>query len=230
VRPLPHPSPNHGPRRGAARIVLVVLHYTAMASAEAALARLSDPAAEVSAHYLIAEDGRLFALVPEERRAWHAGAGAWGPWTDVNSVSVGIEIANPGDAPFAARAMDSLEALLADLLARHRLPPQAVIGHSDCAPGRKADPGPRFDWRRLARSGLSVWPGAVPEPPDPDPARFRADLSAFGYTAAAGDAALLAAFRSRFRPGAGGPLGPADMGLAAALARRWPVDGDGGRA
>lgn len=227
MRAIPHPSPNHGARRGGQAPRLVVLHYTAMET-DAALARLCDPAAEVSAHYLIGEDGRLHALVPEERRAWHAGAGAWGPWSDVNSVSIGVEIANPGDAPYAAPAMRTLSGLLADLLARHRLPPQAVIGHSDCAPGRKADPGPRFDWRGLAREGLSVWP--EPEPaatgagPSADPARFRADLAAFGYTAPVADGVLLAAFRCRFRPGAAGPLDAADMRLAAALARRWPVD------
>ncbi len=235
MRALSHPSPNHGARRAGQVPRLIVLHYTAMEGA-AALARLCDPAAEVSAHYLIGEDGRLFALVPEDRRAWHAGAGAWGPWDDVNSVSLGVEIANPGDAPYAHRAMMTLASLLADLLARHRLPPSSVIGHSDCAPGRKSDPGPRFDWRGLARAGLSVWPEPEAEAearapaPAPDPGRFRADLAAFGYTAPVTDAALLAAFRLRFRPGAAGPLDAADMALAVALARRWPVDPGAARA
>lgn len=223
MRVEPHPSPNFGQRRGGAGVSLVVLHYTAMASAEAALARLCDPGHEVSAHYLVAEDGRVFGLVDEAERAWHAGAGAWGGIGDVNSASIGIELANPGDAPFAAPLMAALEALLADILARHSLPPEAVIGHSDCAPGRKTDPGPRFDWRRLARSGLSVWPetGEAHEAP---PAGFQADLRRIGYTAAAPPEALLAAFRLRFRPGARGPLAAADAAAAADLARRYPID------
>lgn len=224
MRILAHPSPNFGERRGGARPTLVVLHYTAMPTAEAALARLCSPEHEVSAHYLVAEDGRVFRLVDEARRAWHAGKGAWGAVTDVNSASIGIELANPGDAPFAAPLMASLEALLADILDRHAIPPERVIAHSDCAPDRKADPGARFDWRRLARAGLSVWPEAG-ESFEADPARLRADLRSFGYTAAAAPEALLAAFRLRFRPGAGGPLGPADMAAASSLAGRFPVEG-----
>lgn len=225
------PSPNFGDRRGGARPSLIVLHYTAMTSAEAALERLCDPACEVSAHYLIAEDGRLFALVDESARAWHAGAGAWGGISDVNSASIGIELANPGDAPFAAAQMRTLEALLAGVMERHRIPPEGVIAHSDCAPGRKADPGARFDWRRLARGGLSVWPeaneGANPGAM-PDGAAFLANLRAFGYSADVPPETLLASLRLRFRPGVAGPLGSADMGLAAALARCWPVDRGGG--
>jgi N-acetylmuramoyl-L-alanine amidase len=193
-----------------------------MTTAEAALERLCAPEFEVSAHYLIAEDGRTYAMVDEARRAWHAGAGAWGRVTDVNSASIGIELANPGDAPFAAPLMAALETLLAGIFARHAIPPERVIAHSDCAPGRKRDPGPRFDWARLARAGLSVWPGAGEAAVDA--ARFRADLAAFGYTAEAPPQALLAAFRLRFRPGAEGPLAAEDMAMAADLARRFPVD------
>ncbi|MCX7643711.1 MAG: N-acetylmuramoyl-L-alanine amidase [Rhodobacteraceae bacterium] len=217
-----HPSPNHGDRRGGARPSLVVLHYTAMRSAEEALCRLCAPEFEVSAHYLIAEDGTVFQLVAEDRRAWHAGVSAWGPVTDVNSASIGIELCNPGDAPYAAPQMAALEALLADVLARHALPPEAVIAHSDCAPGRKIDPGPRFDWRRLALSGLSVWPEADCPPPAED--GLLRDLRAFGYTAEAAPEALLAAFRLRFRPGAEGPPGDEDRAMAADLARRFPVE------
>ncbi len=137
---------------------MVVLHYTAMRRCAEALERLCDPAHEVSAHYLISERGQVFALVPEEARAWHAGAGRWGAVTDVNSRSIGIELANPGDAPFAAPQMAALEQLLRAVLGRHRIPPERVIGHSDMAPARKADPGRRFDWRRLALQRLSVWP------------------------------------------------------------------------
>lgn len=227
VRPLAHPSPNFGARREGARPSLVVLHYTAMASAEDALARLSDPACEVSAHYLIAEDGRVYQLVDEAERAWHAGAGSWGATRDVNSASIGIELANPGNAPFAAPLVAALEDLLADILTRHRIPPERVIAHSDCAPGRKADPGARFDWRRLALGGLSVWPESATTGGMADPAAFLADLRGFGYGAEVAPDLLLAAFRLRFRPGAGGPLSAADAAAAADLARRYPVDRTG---
>jgi N-acetylmuramoyl-L-alanine amidase len=201
----------------------VVLHHTAMATAEAALARLCDPAAEVSAHYLIAEDGRVWRLVDEDLRAWHAGAGGWGDAADVNSRSVGIELANPGDAPHAAPQMAALEVLLADILRRRAIPPERVIGHGCMAPGRKGDPGRAFDWRRLARGGLAVWldPPAAAAPPEP--ARFAAAAARFGYPG--GDAATLAAFRRRFRPGDDGaaPLTGADVAHLEALAARWPV-------
>ena len=137
----------------------------------------------------------------------------------MNSRSIGIELANPGDRPFPERQMAALERLLSDILHRHRLPPQAVIGHSDMAPDRKGDPGPRFDWRRLALSGLSVWPVPV------TPGDFFADLRAFGYPEAPEDA-LLTAFRLRFRPWASGPLDDSDRALAAGL-RRFAVDVDG---
>ena len=232
---LTHPSPNFGDRRGR-RVELVVLHYTAMTSCAEALERLCDPEAEVSAHYLIDEDGKLHALVAEADRAWHAGAGAWAGEGDVNSRSIGIELANPGNRPFAEPQMRALEWLLSDLLPRHGLPPQAVIGHSDMAPDRKGDPGPRFDWRRLALQGLAVWPEPARDapPPHPSPTRgeggsaadmagFLADLRAFGYPEAAPDV-LLTAFRLRFRPWATGPLDAQDRALAAGL-RRIAVDG-----
>ena len=184
-----------------------------MATAAEALARLCDPLAEVSAHYLIAESGEVFALVAEEMRAWHAGAGAWAGITDVNSHSIGIELANPGDRPFVQRQMRALEHLLPAVMTLWSIPAHRVIGHSDMAPSRKGDPGRRFDWQRLAMQGLSVWP--VPRPALPG--GFTADLAAFGYPAAPPDD-LLAAFRLRFRPGATGPLHPRDAGMAAGLA------------
>jgi N-acetylmuramoyl-L-alanine amidase len=230
---LTHPSPNFGERRGGAGIGLVVLHYTVLECA-AALERLRDPGAEVSAHYLIDRDGTLFSLVEEPARAWHAGAGEWQGAGDVNSRSIGIELVNSGAEPFSEPQMQALERLLRELLDRHRLTARAVIGHSDMAPERKADPGSRFDWRRLALQGLSVWPG-LPGAPAPDPAPgpgeagaqdtagFLADLRAFGYPDAA-PATLMAAFRLRFRPWALGPLDMADCALAAGL-RRFAVDG-----
>ncbi|MCC5983909.1 MAG: N-acetylmuramoyl-L-alanine amidase [Rhodobacteraceae bacterium] len=211
-----HPSPNFGPRRDGLRPDLVVLHYTGMSSAQAALERLCDPGAEVSAHYLIGADGRLWQLVAEAQRAWHAGAGAWLGRVDVNSRSIGIELENPGDRPFPAPQMQRLEALLAGVLARWGIPPAGVIGHADMAPGRKHDPGPRFDWRRLARSGLALRPGAAP--PGPWPA-FAPTLDAIGYPPAP-EAARLAAFRARFRPqarDAAPHVTDADRAVAAAV-------------
>lgn len=198
-----------------------MLHYTAMRDCAAAAARLCDPAAEVSAHWLIGRDGEVIALVPEDRRAWHAGAGDWGGRGDVNSRSIGIELDNPGDRPFAAAQMLALERLLDGILSRWSIPPQGVIAHSDMAPLRKMDPGPRFDWRRLALSGLSVWPG--PAGRHADPAALIPALRRFGYPDAAPER-LLAAFRLRFRPWACGPAGPADAADAIDLARRYPVD------
>lgn len=215
----PPPSPNSGERRGGARPSLVVLHYTGMPTLAEARARLCDPTAEVSTHYLIAGTGATEALVPEARRAWHAGAGGWGKVTDVNSASIGIELANPGNAPFTHRQMAALEILLAEILARHAIRPERVIAHSDMAPSRKSDPGPRFDWRRLALAGMSVWP----EPGDPR-ADFAAALTAIGYPPAPLEDRLRA-FRLRFRPWARGPLAPEDRALADNLARRFPVDG-----
>ncbi|MHC0053837.1 N-acetylmuramoyl-L-alanine amidase [Actibacterium sp. D379-3] len=222
---LTHPSPNFGGRRDGVRPDLIVLHYTAMATAQAACERLCDPLAEVSAHYLIAGDGQVLTLVPEDLRAWHAGAGAWGAVTDVNSRSIGIELANDGASPFAAAQMDALEALLADLMARHAIAPERVIGHSDMAPLRKCDPGARFDWQRLARRGLSVWPQVAAVLPPVDAARFIRDARRFGYPDTDA-AALLGAVRLRFRPGASGPLDATDCALIADLAARFPVDPD----
>jgi N-acetylmuramoyl-L-alanine amidase len=222
---LQHPSPNHGPRRDGARPDLVVIHYTAMQSAYAALERLCDPEAEVSAHYLICEQGRIWQLVEEEQRAWHAGAGRWGAVTDVNSRSVGIELANRGDHPFAAAQMDALEGLLTQIMARWAIPPERVIGHSDMAPLRKCDPGARFDWRRLARRGLSIWPDADLATP---PGDFLTDAAQAGFHPPEGCAdaqtAVLTALRLRFRPQATGALDATDRAIAADIARRFPVD------
>ncbi len=211
------PSPNCGERRGGQRPTLVVIHYTAMESFAAARTRLCDPVAEVSAHWLIDRDGRAEQLVDEAARAWHAGAGAWGGWDDVNSFSIGIELQNNGSEPFPEPQMAALEALLRGIMGRWAIPPERVIGHSDMAPARKRDPGSRFDWRRLALEGLSVWPD------EKLPGQFAVDLKRFGYPEAA-PADLLVAFRRRFRPWATGPQDPTDAALAADLAERFPVD------
>lgn len=216
VRASDHPSPNCGPRRRGALPDMVVIHYTGMAFG--AEARLCDPDAEVSAHWLITADGVIKPLVPEELRAWHAGAGSWGAVTDVNSHSIGIELDNPGDRPFAARQMAALERLLADILHRWAIPPERVIAHSDMAPARKTDPGPRFDWQRLARRGLAVWPE-----PDGEEGNFVIYAHAFGYPQVAPEV-MLAAFRLRFRPGVTGPEDATDRRLIRNLATRFPVD------
>lgn len=192
-----------------------------MTSAKAALKTLCDPATEVSAHYLIAEDGEVLSLVPEVMRAWHAGAGRWGATTDVNSRSIGIELANDGFSPFAAAQMDALIDLLRGIKARWDIRPERVIGHSDMAPGRKIDPGPRFDWLRLAKEGLAVWPeGWAVE----DDAAFVPMMRGFGYTATDDEDLLLKVFRLRFRPSAKGPLDTTDAGMMYNLFRRFPVD------
>lgn len=157
----PRPSPNVEPRPAGAAPSLIVLHYTAMASAEAAILRLCDPQAKVSAHYVVDEAGSLWALAGETARAWHAGVSSWRGETDVNTVSIGIELAYPGEAagPYPEPQIARLEAMLDALMARWELGPEAVLGHSDVAPGRKRDPGAWFPWRRLAAAGRARdWP------------------------------------------------------------------------
>ena len=217
---IQHPSPNCGDRREGARPELIVLHYTAMDSAEAALERLCDAQAEVSCHYLIAEDGRTWQLVDERDRAWHAGAGQWGSVTDVNSRSIGIELANTGAHPFSDPQMVALETLMPGIMARWDIPAHRVIGHSDMAPARKCDPGPRFDWQRLARQGLSIWPVMS----DPEGQGFDTLAEAFGYAPQTPLEDRLRAFRDRFRPGVTGSLAPKDLSLMADLVARFPVD------
>lgn len=212
------PSPNHGERRSGDRVELVVVHYTAMHDADEALTRLCDPECMVSAHYLIARDGDVIRLVDESQRAWHAGAGKWADREDVNSRSIGIELDNDGASSFPEAQMTALEELLSDILTRHALEPKDVIAHSDMAPDRKADPGRRFDWQRLAAKGLSVWP----EPALPGD--FLRNAAAFGYPVEHGETVVLEAFRQRFRPEATGPIGPGDRALMAGLARHYPAD------
>lgn len=217
------PSPNCGERRGGARPDLIVIHYTAMASMAEARARLCDPAHEVSAHWLISEQGAAEQLVDEALRAWHAGAGAWGAVSDVNSRSIGIELANTGAAPFPEAQMAALERVLAGIMGRCGIPPARVIAHSDMAPARKSDPGPRFDWRRLAIAGLSVWPDMRS---GGRPVAFRDHARRFGYPDVE-EALILRAFRLRFRPWAEGPADALDAAMAEDLALRFPVDGGG---
>lgn len=161
---LERPSPNWDARVGGGPIDILLLHYTGMPSAGAALERLSDPAARVSSHYLVDEDGACYRLVAEERRAWHAGESFWAGARDVNSRSIGIELVNPGHEfgyrDFPKAQIAALEALAKDILARHPIPRTRVLGHSDVAPLRKQDPGERFPWGHLARHGIGLWPKA----------------------------------------------------------------------
>nr|WP_274608839.1 N-acetylmuramoyl-L-alanine amidase [Vannielia litorea] len=224
VKLASYPSPNQGARRGGARPDIVLLHYTAMPDTETVLKRLANPEAEVSAHYVISPEGGVWQMVDEAARAWHAGAGRWGGCDDVNSRSIGIEIVNTAVEPFSAPQMRSVEALVAGIMARWAVPPERVLGHSDIAPGRKIDPGPRFDWRRLALQGMAVWSEARGEAADWD--RFCQDARVFGYTAEVERDVLLTAFRDRFRPGAKGALEGMDCARMADLAARYPVDAE----
>ncbi len=207
------PSPNHGERRGGAAPSIIVIHYTAMASCAEAHARLCDPQAEVSAHWLISESGQAEALVSEALRAWHAGAGAWAGVSDINSHSIGIELANTGEQPFPEPQMAALETVLRSIMVRWTIPPHRIIAHSDMAPDRKGDPGRRFDWRRLALQGLSVWPVAPGDPAQ----HLGRSLDAIGYPRSS-DETRLTAFRLRFRPWAQGPESAEDRGQADAVA------------
>ncbi|NNE51332.1 MAG: N-acetylmuramoyl-L-alanine amidase [Sulfitobacter sp.] len=187
-----------------------------MESAEAALARLCDPEAAVSAHYLISRRGGITRMVPEESRAWHAGSGEWAGMTDINSRSIGIELDNGGDHPFSEPLMDALEALLGDIMARQGIGPEGVIGHSCMAPGRKTDPGPRFDWARLARQGLAISAEAPGVPSEITEETFCKAAWAAGFTAEAPFETLLQTTRLRFAPWRRGPLSQADFALGSA--------------
>lgn len=189
-----HPSPNHGPRRGGRngmdrRPDSIILHYTGMKDAASALLWLSNPLSEVSCHYLVFEDGRIWQMVPESRRAWHAGRGSWHGETDMNSASIGIEIAHPGHdlgrrfgadgkleplapdiapnpfpppgPPYPEAQIEVVIRLVADIKKRWSIPDARILAHSDIAPGRKIDPGENFPWGRLAEAGLGLWPSSI---------------------------------------------------------------------
>lgn len=216
MTPIKRPSPNHDTRDRA--VDMIVLHYTGMQDCESALRRLCDPEAKVSAHYLIDEDGTLYALVDEARRAWHAGVACWHGEADINGCSIGIELVNPGHE-FGYRAfpepqMATLETLCADTLGRYDISAARVLGHSDVAPLRKSDPGELFDWQRLAAQGLALWPDGVvadvvpPATPGEEGdtvAAVQVGLAAMGYEIVADGrygeetVAVVSAFQRRFR-------------------------------
>ena len=182
-----------------------------MQSVAAAADRLCDPKTEVSAHYLIDRFGEVIQLVDERQRAWHAGAGEWRGQTDINSRSIGIELDNTGKHPFPEPQMQKLETLLQGVIQRWSIEPHNVIGHSDMAPGRKIDPGPKFDWQRLAHMGLALPTGFGDSKQPADAVVFRQAARNAGYTADVDDETLLAAVRLRHRPFAIGPLVAADI-------------------
>jgi N-acetylmuramoyl-L-alanine amidase len=213
------PSPNSGERRGITAPDLLILHYTGTKTAEEALARLRDPAAEVSSHYLVFEDGRVAQLVPEARRAWHAGVSSWEGTSDINSRSIGIEIANPGHEfgypDFPQKQIKAAIALCQDIIARRRIRADRVLAHSDVAPGRKQDPGEKFPWRQLHMAGVGHWvmpsrggKGAALKAGDggADVLALQDELATYGYGISASgefDQAttnVVAAFQRHFRP------------------------------
>jgi N-acetylmuramoyl-L-alanine amidase len=197
MRRVDMPSPNHDDR-GNAAIDMLVLHYTGMKTAKAALERLCDPASKVSAHYTVDEDGTIYAHVPEARRAWHAGISFWAGETDVNSRSIGIELVNPGHdygyRDFPDAQIEALITLCHGVLLRHPIPSARVLGHSDVAPARKEDPGERFPWERLARAGIGLWPVSRDANLDAEA------LGRFGYDPGAGSESVITAFQRHFRP------------------------------
>jgi N-acetylmuramoyl-L-alanine amidase len=210
---IERPSPNYNDRPADKGVSLLVIHYTGMRDAEAALKRLTDPEAQVSSHYLIDEAGLVYRLVDEGRRAWHAGVSYWAGERDINGVSIGIELVNPGHdfgyRHFPEAQMAALIDLGRGILSRHKIPPSRVLGHSDVAPARKIDPGELFDWQRLAKAGIGRWPQPAKGPGDA--ASVCAALSKIGYEVSPEGAPKgvvdkitkqsLSAFQRHYRPG-----------------------------
>ena len=210
------PSPNFEPRKGVPDTI--VLHYTGMPTGEEALARLRDPDAKVSSHYVVEEDGRIFRLVPEERRAWHAGVSFWKGERDLNTRSVGVEIVNPGHEfgyrPFPAPQIAAVIELVADIRTRWMVDDGRIVGHSDIAPDRKDDPGELFPWKRLAEAGHGYWvevpaaPGAPLGEGETGPGVFalQAGLTRLGFDCApSGEyeprtSCIVRAFQRHWRP------------------------------
>ena len=213
------PSPNFGQRRDAAKPSLILLHYTGMESGQAAEDWLCAAESQVSSHYIVHEDARIVQMVPEDARAWHAGASFWRGMTDINSTSIGIEIVNGGHAfgspPFADVQIQAVIALCESIMERHRIVPAAVVAHSDVAPGRKSDPGEQFPWADLAQGGVALWTEPSPirggrffaQGDQGEPvAALQAMLALYGFDNPA-DGAFdartkdqIAAFQSRHRP------------------------------
>ena len=195
-------SPNQDERPKGNLVDMVVLHYTGMKNGEMAVERLCNPLAEVSAHYIVFEDGHLIQLVSEDRRAWHAGSAFWRGNTDINERSIGIEIVNPGHefglTKFPDKQMAALESLIIEIIQRYSISGHNIVGHSDVAPRRKIDPGELFDWRRLYKSGIGIWPN--PSVVDSiDNVRAEMLFSQFGYETV-DMKKTIEAFQRHFRP------------------------------
>lgn len=239
-----HPSPNYGERKRGPRPHLILLHYTGMVAADQAIAWLANPDSNVSCHYVIDENGTITQMVPEAARAWHAGASHWAGENDINSVSVGIEIQNPGHdrgyPDFPRAQMQAIAALCRDIAARHGMRPEGVLAHSDVAPGRKCDPGEKFDWGWLAEEGVGHWvPPAAFEPgcrafelgaEGAAIARTQELLRRYGYGLEAHGTldertrAVIRAFQQHFRPAcADGRLDAATYDTLARLVAALPV-------
>ncbi len=195
-------SPNQDERPKGNLVDMVVLHYTGMKNGEMAVERLCNPLAEVSAHYVVFEDGHLIQLVSEDRRAWHAGSAFWRGNTDINERSIGIEIVNPGHefglTKFPDKQMAALESLIIEIIQRYSISGHNIVGHSDVAPRRKIDPGELFDWRRLYKSGIGIWPN--PSVVDSiDNVKAEMLFSQFGYETV-DMKKTIEAFQRHFRP------------------------------
>ena len=228
---IERPSPNHGERRGP--LDMLLLHYTDMVRAEDAVDLLCDPASQVSSHYVVGEDGRVWKLVDEDRRAWHAGVSWWAGESDINSRAIGIEIANPGHSHgyrhFPEVQMLAVMALCREIVARHRIPAHRVLGHSDVAPGRKIDPGHLFDWQGLARSGIGLFPDRL-SPAALSEADAVAALARIGYRTGAPSFAdpvsrmALSGFRRHWEPlSLGQPYDPRGAAMLQQVALMCPT-------
>ena len=216
-----HPSPNFGERRP----TYIVLHHTGSSDARRSVATLTSRVSQVSAHYLVARDGRVVYMVDEGLRAWHAGESYWGGNRDINSASIGVELDNDGAEPYPDAQIAALLALLDDLKTRWRIPAANFVGHGDVAPGRKVDPGANFPWRRLALRGFGLWCEPPFEPP-PAGGEDALLLAALGYDVS-NLAAAVAAFRRRYRAAESTvALSEVERGMAQCLLRK-SVMGDG---
>ena len=219
------PSPNCDERPGGPDdIDILILHYTGMQTAQAAIDRLRDPVAKVSSHYVVDEDGTILRLVPEHLRAFHAGISYWRGRHTLNGTCIGIEIVNPGHEwgyrPFPAVQMAAVTNLCLDILGRHPIPPRNVVGHSDVAPNRKQDPGELFNWKALAHAGIGFWPGDEDHLEMPDEAVARTMLATIGYETIWPLETLLLAFQRHFLPHhLTGQLDSKTMGRALTVAR-----------